>query len=287
MPQHLTVLLGRNKDLLLKFRLRDTPVTNLWIDRMQSRGDYPLDHPDRFYGFGTLEQEQARAVSYIQSCITTINSHETIIHRPFEYTQDCLNYLHNIFERYHGLLDQQNTNYWNRAPIAVRKALAELNLAVHRCETVAKELHPRFVCTWYGLPKTHCIDLDLQDQFNEQSIHFGTVYLNYCEIGKTTEDLANDNDEYIADDAFKPFSHYSADFNVQFCNQDLMPSYGKIQKYIDKHRDFFLAHSITNVYNIKAQPIRLPVADLIYDGNQTQILSDIATRQWVHTVTIE
>jgi hypothetical protein len=57
MPQHLTVLLGRNKDLLLKFRLRDTPVANLWIDRMQSRGDYPLDHPDRFYGFGTLEQE--------------------------------------------------------------------------------------------------------------------------------------------------------------------------------------------------------------------------------------
>ena len=287
MPCYLTVLLGRNKDLLLKFRLRDTPITNLWIDRMQSRGDYPLDHPDRFYGFGTLEQEQARAVSYIQSCITTINSHETIIHRPFEYTQDCLNYLHNIFERYHGLLDQQNSDYWNRAPIAVRKALAELNLAVHRCETVVKELHPRFVCTWYGMPKTHCIDLVLQDQFNEQSIQFGTFYLNYCEIGKTAEDLANDNDEYIADDAFKPFSHYSADFNVQFCNQDLTPSYDKIQKYIDEHRDFFLAHSITNVYNIKARPIRLPVADLIYDGNQTQILSDIATRQWVHKVTIE
>jgi hypothetical protein len=287
MPQHLTVLLGRNKDLLLKFRLRDTPITNLWIDRMQSRGDYPLDHPDRFYGFGTLEQEQEQAVLYIQSCITTINSHETIIHRPFEYTQDCLNYLHNIFERYHGLLDQQNSDYWNRAPIAVRKALAELNLAVHRCETVAKKLHPRFVCTWYGMPKTHCIDLDLQDQFNEQSIQFGTVYLNYCEIGKTTEDLANDNDKYIANDAFKPFSHYSADFNVQFCNRDLTSSYGKIQKYIDEHRDFFLARSITNVYNIKARPIRLPVADLIYDGNQTQILSDIATRQWVHKVTIE
>jgi hypothetical protein len=287
MPQHLTVLLGRDKDLLLKFRLRDTPITKLWVERMQSRAEYPLDHPDRFYGFGTLKQEQARAVSYIQSCITTINSHETIIHRSFEYTQDCLNYLHNIFERYHGLLDQQNTDYWNRAPVAVRKALAELNLAVHRCETVAKEIHPRFVCTWYGMPKIHCVDLGLQDQYNEQSIQFGTVYLNYCEIGKTIEDLTNDNDKYIADDAFKPFSHYSADFNVRFYNQNLTPSYGKIQNYIDKHRDFFLARNITNVYNIQARPIRLPVADLIYNGNQTQILSDIAARQWVHEVTIE
>jgi len=86
MPQHLTVLLGRDKDLLLKFRLRDTPVTDQWVERMQSRDNYPLDHPDRFYGFGTLEQEQVRAVAYIQSCITTINLHETIIHRPFEYT---------------------------------------------------------------------------------------------------------------------------------------------------------------------------------------------------------
>jgi hypothetical protein len=287
MPCHLTVLLGREKDLLLKFRLRDTPITDLWVERMKSRGNYPLDHPDRFYGFSTLEQEQIRAVSHIQSCIATINSHETIIHRPFEYTQDCLNYLHNIFERYHGLLDQQNTDYWNRAPVAVRTALADLNLAVHRCETVAKELHPRFVCTWYGMPKTHCVDSALQDCYNEQSIQFGTVYLNYCEIGKTAEDLTRDNDKYIADDAFKPFSHYSADFNVQFYDQDLTPGYGKIQNYIDQHRDFFLAHSITNVYNIKARPIRLPVADLIYDGNQTQIISAIATRQWVHKVTIE
>jgi hypothetical protein len=287
MPQHLTVLLGRDKDLLLKFRLRDTPVTDLWVERMQSRANYPLDNPNRFYGFGTQEQEQDRAVMYIQNCIATINSHETIIHRPFEYTQDCLNYLHSIFERYHGLLDQQNTDYWNRAPTTVRKALAELNLAVHRCETVAKKIHPKFVCTWFGMPKTHCIDSHLQDQFNEQTIQFGTVYLNYCEIGKTTEDLANDDDKYISNDAFKPFSHYSADFNVRFYDQDLTPSYSKIQHYIDQHRDFFLAHSITNVYNIKARPIRLPVADLIYNGNQTQILSDIAARQWVHEVTIE
>jgi len=286
MPQHMLIRLGQDGELTLEFQIRDTPVAELWVERMQARGDYPLDHPDRFYGFGTLEQEQLRAVEYVQKCIATINAHETIIHRPFEYTQDCLNYLHNIFERYHGLLDQQNTDYWSHAPDAVKKALAELNLAVHRCESVSSGANPRFVCTWYGMPKTHQLDLTLQEQYGDSQIKFGTVYLNYCEIGKTVEDLANDNDKYIGDDAFQPFRHYSADFNIQFHDQDLTDRYGKVQQYIDEHRDFFVARGITNVYNTQARPLRFPVADLIYDGNSDRLLADIAERQLVQQVTI-
>jgi hypothetical protein len=281
------IRLGTDGDLKLKFQIRDTPVAELWVERMQARGDYPLDHPDRFYGFGTLAQEQSRAVEYIQKCIATINAHEPLVHRPFEYTQDCLNYLHNIFEQHHGLLDQQTSDYWSRAPDTVKKALAELNLAVHRCESVAHKTNPRLVCTWYGLPKTNCLDLALQEQYGDNQIKFGTVYLNYCEIGKTVEDLANDNDKYIGDDAFRPFSHYSADFNIQFHDQDLTDRYGKMQRYIDQHRDFFVARGITNVYNTQARPIRLPVADLIDNSNQEQILAQIAKSQWVQQVTIQ
>ena len=287
MPQHRLIRLGQDGDLELKFKIRSTPVAELWVERMQARGHCPLDHPDRFYGFGTPAQEQARAVEYIQSCIAIINSHEVIIHRPFEYTQDYLNYLHNIFEQHHGLLDQQTGDYWSRAPDPVRKALADLNLAVHRCESVRSGANPRFVCTWYGMPKTHQLDQALQDQYTASEVKFGTVYLNYCEIGKTAEDLANDNDKYISNDAFRPFDHYSADFNVQFYDQDLTERYGKVQQYIDQHRDFFLAHSITNVYNTQARPQRFPVADLIYTGNRDQLLADIAKRQWVQQVTIE
>ena len=287
MPQHLVVCLGQAGDLDLRFQIRDTPVAQLWVERMQARGQYPLDHPDRFYGFGTLEEQQFRAIEYIKKCIATINAHEPLIHRPFEYTQDGLNYLHNIFERYHGLLDQQNSDYWKRAPDEVRKALAELNLAVHRCESVASGARPRLVCTWYGMPKTHQLDLALQDRYGDSRLQFGTVYLNYCEIGKTAEDLAQDNDKYIGDDAFKPFGHYSADFNIQFHDQDLTDRYGKIQQYINEHQDFFVARGITNVYNTQARPVRFPVADLIYLGNRDQLLDDIASRQWVQQAIIE
>lgn len=278
---------GQDGDLTLKFQIRNSPVAELWLDRMNSRHTWPLDHPDRFYGFGTPVAERDRAIADIQHCIAVINSHEPIINRQFEYTQDCLNYLHNIFERYHGLLDQQNSPYWQQAPEPVRKALAELNLAVHRCESVASGAQPRFVCTWFGMPKTHRLDPELQGVYGDWRIKFGTVYLNYCEIGKTVEDLAHDNDTYIGDDAFKPFSHYSADFNVAFYDRDLSEIYGSVQRYIDSQRDFFLAHNITGVYNIKAQPLRFPVAELVYAGNREELLFQIARRQWIYEITIE
>jgi hypothetical protein len=283
----LSITLGQKDSISLDFEIRNTPVAQLWVDRMHNRHRWPLDHPDRFYGFNTLEQEQARAKTYIESCIKTINNHRPLINRPFQWTQDCLNYLHNIFEIHHGLLDQQTSDYWQTAPAEVRQALAELNLAVHRCETALQPLKPRFVCTWFGMPKTHQLSTDLQGEYGETQIKFGTVYLNYCEIGKTVEDLEHDNDKYIADDAFCPFGHYSADFNVHFYNDDLSKKYGQIQHYIDQHRDFFLAHGIESVYNVKAQPLRFPVADLIYSGSQIELIEKIATRQWVSKVEIK
>lgn len=283
----LSITLGTTDPLTLQFQIRNTPVAELWRERMQQRISWPLDHPDRFYGFDTLEQEHARAEEYIKQCITIINNHRPLINRPFEWTQDCLNYLHNIFEIHHGLLDQQTSKYWQTADEPARRAIANLNIAVHRCETAMQTLKPRFVCTWYGMPKTHKLSEELQSVYGTWQIEFGTVYLNYCEIGKTAEDLEHDNDKYIADDAFRPFSHYSADFNVQFHDQNLSEKYGRIQRYIDQHQDFFIAQNITSVYNTKAKPLRFPVADLVYTGSREELLANIAQRQWVNKVEIE
>ncbi len=281
------IRLGRDGNLILKFKIRDTPLAELWVDRMTLRHAWPLDHPNRFYGFDTQEQERARAELYIQQCITTINQHRPLIDRSFEWTQDCLNYLHNIFEIHHGLLDQQHSEYWQTADELAKKAIAELNLAVHRCETAMQLPEPRLVCTWYGMPKTQRLAEELQVMYGDWQIKFGTVYLNYCEIGKTVEDLAHDNDKYISDNAFKPFSHYSADFNVSFYNKDLSENYKEVQQYIDEHQDFFVAHNITSVYNVKAQPLRFPVADLIYNESPDNLLLQIAQHQWIHEVIIE
>ena len=285
MPQHLLIHLSQG--LTLQFQIRATPLAELWVERMQARGNYPLDHPDRFYGFGSQLEERIRAEIMIEQCIKTINQHAPVIEREFDWSQDCLNYLHNIFERYHGLLDQQTSEYWQQAPDQVKQALSELNLAVHRCETVLEGTKPRFVCTWFGMPKTKKLDPAQLAQWGATQIQFGTVYLNYCEIGKTVEDLAHDNDKYIGEDAFRPFGHYSADFHVAFFNHDLSFKEPGMQQYIDRHQDFFLAHGITSVYNAIAQPLRFPVADLQYTRQPQQLIQEIARQQRVLKVTIQ
>jgi len=285
--KHLIILLGHSGSMELKFRIRSTALAELWLERMQQRHQYPLDHPDRFYGFNDPAKERSRAVNMIQNCIDIINNHKRIIDREFEYTQDCLNYLHNIFEKYHGLLDQQTSDYWMTAPNDVRTALADLNLAVHRCEHATKSNTQRIVCTWYGLPKTHYLSAELQREYGETTIKFGTVYLNYCEIGKTVEDLTFDNDTYISDQAFRPFSHYSADFKIAFYDRDSTENYLQIQNYIEQHSDFFLAKGITSVYNIQAQPLYFPVADLESSVDQTHLIQQISTQQFVREIKIQ
>ena len=275
----------------LKFRVLDNPIAKLWLDRMSNRGHHPLDHPDRFYGFDSHTDSVDKAVAQIQRCINDINAYEKIIDRNFSNIndQDCLNYLHSIFEQYHGLLDQQDHEFWKRSPVVVRQALAELNLAVHRCESISRGNRPRFVCTWFGMPKTRTISQDLVDLYGQLTPTFGTVCLNYVEIGKTLEDLTQDNDTYISDEAFKPFEHYSADFVVKFFDETDETINAKLQKmrnYYNKHIDFFLNHGYNTFENSRLLPYRLPVAVLETELARDQLIEQIQKRQYISKVYI-
>jgi hypothetical protein len=281
-----------NNTLTLEFQLLDSPFTELWTERMNSRGQYPLDHPDRFYGFNSQEEEARRAEYYICSCIETINNYQSIIDRPFTnyQDQDCLNYLHNIFERYHGQLDQQNTEFWNQAPDEVRQALANLNLAVHRCESIYRGARPRFVCTWYGMPKTLHLPQEHMLKYGTLSTLFGTVYLNYCEIGKTLEDLTVDRDNYIGDNMFKPYDFYSADFVVKFWDdttQEVQNKLQSMQQYYNTHQEFFAKQGYNNFNNPKLLPLRFPVAQLVETMPREQLLEEIKQRQHVSRAYIQ
>lgn len=281
-----------NNTLTLEFQLLDSPIAELWSERMNNRRDYPLDHPDRFYGFSSTEEEVKRAEHYICSCIDTINRYQTIIDRPFTnyQDQDCLNYLHNIFERFHGQLDQQDTEFWNQAAYEVRQALANLNLAVHRCESIDRGARPRFVCTWYGMPKTLHLPQEHMLKYSTMSTFFGTVYLNYCEIGKTLEDLSVDRDNYIGDEMFKPYDFYSADFVVKFWNDSVDEIQNKLltmQEYYNTHQDFFRNRGYTTFNDPRLLPLRFPVAQLVETMPREQLLQEIQQRQHVAKVYIQ
>jgi len=263
--------------ITLRYRLRNNPIVPRWVERVQlAQQQYGIDDPRRFYGFGT--DQTAQALLSINKCIDLINSFEPILDRQLADIgdQDTLNYLHSIFERYHGLLDKQTDSFWNRAPEQVRKALADLNIAVHRCESVIRGRPPSHVVTWFGLPKDHVLK-DEDYAWAEHTWQPGTVFLNYCEIGKTLEELADDQDEYIGADAFQPFRHYSADFVVNFGSRTARQATARhaiMYAYYQQHRAKFAPWQACYTNG------KLPLADL--EGELD--LDAVAGRQMVQSV---
>jgi hypothetical protein len=263
--------------ITINYRLRTHPFVTKWIDCvLRAQQHYNIDDPARFYGFGTLEQQVSASITAINQCADLVAQELAI---PIERRladindQDTLNYLHHIFEVHHGLLDQQHHSS------LANQALCNLNILVHRCESVQRGAKPRHVVTYFGLPKAQQLSDD-DYQWFETATKFGTVYLNYVEIGKTLEDLATDNDQYIDDNAFRPFKNYSADFVVRFWDNDNSEHQHRTHKYYAQHQEFFkrLGYSWPDLAKSLGS---MPLADIV-DGNG--VLAQLETRQWVKSV---
>ena len=280
-------------DLSLQFQVLHTPMAKLWLERMDQRHQWPLDDPKRFYGFTTQQQDEQVALAKIQECVQGINNWQPLVNRTLHtvHDQDTLNYLHNLFEQWHGLLDQHPTHpVYGNIPDEVRRHLANLNIAVHRCESTARGNRPRFVCTWFGMPKTKILPVEVMHEFGTLNPKFGSVCLNYCEIGKTLEDLTQDRDNYISDDAFLPFCHYSADFNVRMHEETadyVADKLVRMQAYYNQHREFFFDQGFVTFQDLRLLPLRFPVAELIETMPRDELLAAISQQQQITQVTIQ
>lgn len=227
----------------VRFRLLDHEVANLWAQAVtDAQRLCNIDDPTRFYGFFDKETEIKNAIVRINTCIDVINNYRPLVERKLYdiNDQDTLNYLHHIFEVYHGLLDKPH-KFYLQSPPNVKKALSDLNILVHRCEATYREYPPRHIVTYFGLPKDRYLKEEHYSLLTNEH-QFGTVFINYVEIGKTLSNLMDDDDHYIAPEAFKPYRHYSADFMVRYWASDpleVKQRNAKIQSYYEAHRDFF------------------------------------------------
>jgi hypothetical protein len=135
------------------------------------------------------------------------------------------------------------------------------------------------------LPKKNKLDeIDFEDM--TCLYKFGGLYLNYVEIGKTIEDLVRDKDEYIDDDAFKPWSHYSADFTVRF--NDIDSDDAEInqilcKKYYDDNYKFFKNLGYAS-YTNQLKPGKIKLGELICDDKE-EVIKSIKQHQYVKSVT--
>ena len=94
-----------------------------------------------------------------------------------------------------------------------------------------------------------------------------------------------DNDQYIHDDAFKPWEYFSADFRVTLSDNDTIES--RINRenclsYFRKHRPFFESRGFKE-YDPRLRPGYIYIGKMIYN-NKESILSEIKKRQYVSAV---
>lgn len=245
MSQVVITLTNGQSDYDLKFDLLPIAIAQKWLHhvRLFTAAGQPWDDDQRFYNFPHGRLGRIETAAKIRELAGIIKQYAPwTIQRSLQadLTQDDLNYLHHVFEQYHGLYDQQHNNeFFTHAPREVQDALGDLNIWIHRYETLGGI--PRFVATWKYKPYR---DVMTDEDLTHFSLHeqWGDLRLNYCEIGKTLYDLWHDNDQHIGQDAFVPQKHFCFDFTVRFSDadqQDIDALEQQIWQYFDQHRDFF------------------------------------------------
>jgi hypothetical protein len=284
-------LTNGKKDYDLQFKLLDTNIAQKWIKHLDlfTQAGFPWDDPKRFYNFPNTEYTEPVVAQKLRDLVATIKNYAPdIIDRQFGdiISQDDLNYLHHIFEVYHGLYDEQDQNsFYKTAPRDVQDALADLNIWIHRYETLGTM--PRFVATWKYKPSRELI---ADEEFALFSLkeEWGDLKLNYCEIGKTLFDLWNDNDQHISKEAFKPLHYFCFDFTVRFSSH---PSeYYETQEraiwdYFDQHSDYF--HSLGyKKYDPKLSLGGITIAKIDQNESRESIIKNISEHQQMKTIKV-
>lgn len=194
-------------DVELAFKVHDTVIAKKWFAELSK--NYNLFENNRFTNWGN-----ASSVDQLNQLIDIINSYQFIIDKKLKdnFNQADFNYFHTFFENLRGEVDQK-TEWFIQAPTDVQASLEQFNILIHQLEANLRTTdHPTCVVTFKNRPK---LELDSQD-----TKHFtfrwitGTVYINYCHVGKTVLDVFKDKDHLAK--AVRPQTHYSADFMIKF-----------------------------------------------------------------------
>jgi hypothetical protein len=294
MYKKLHVTYSGKDDLTLTYNINDTSIAQRWAKLLaESIEKYSIDDPERLYGFDTETLERQRAVDAINKCVDTINDYKPgFVERRMtsELIQDDLNYLHHIFEVYHGMLNEPH-EFYLAAPTEVQQALGQLNIEVHRCEAMAKgtirKMLPTHLVTYYDMPRgpEHRLLEDADYEHFTDFYEFGTVYLLYVEIGKTLQDMSIDNDDHISDEAYKPFRNYASDFVIRYfgTSHETWNNYRKLfRKHYEENQDFYDArYNYSHIYN---RPGNIPLAKLQTHLSPEEVVTEIQKRQFVSNI---
>lgn len=241
------------------FEVFDTDIAQLWANEIKN--NYPLYETDRFTHWPGSKKDETYFEKNLKEHVKIINNYEKIVDLENFDSQGFLNQLHKHFEDMRGHVDY-STDWYKQLPVEIQFSVDKINILIHEYESFLAEKNqpfknPTIVGTFSNRP-THLLKEEHYQYFTHRW-EFGTVYINYCEVGKPLLDVFKDRDDYVGKDAIRPQSTYSADFMIKF--GPTVPEEYALQK----EKEFFNWYD-QQKFNFKHLSLgMIPVAKIAHD----------------------
>lgn len=265
------------------FNLFNTDIARKWEHEIKQ--EYTIFENDRFTGWPDTIRTKKWYSDELNRHIQTINDYQpdTINLKAYENMDtDHANKLHKYFELLRGGV-LTPTTFFTNSPEHVQDAIQQFNIMIHAYEKIAfSPLKSPTITTTFN-----CFRHELSDEDYDHFTYdwkYGTIYINYCEVGKHLLELYLDNDDIVGDDNIRPLKYYSADFKIKF-GADSSPARleqftNDFESWFDNNKTYF--ESI-NIHKDKYRALGLiPVASINREASgfltytDTDIIEELA-----------
>ena len=266
------------------FNINDTPIAIKWSETI--RAEPEIFENNRFTGWPNGNSIHDYIV-LINNCIGTINGYRQVIHHNAydTMTAEHTNILHKYFEVLRGgVLDP--AEFFTSSPTVVQEALEQYNIYIHALEKQQQKLFlsPTITVT-FNSPR-YLLEPEDYQHFT-YDWQYGTVYINYCEVGKHLLELFIDNDEVVGENNIRPLCFMKADFKVKFSTVNDPLKYGLFKDKVDNW--LTLNHNRFNDLGIKPERYALgliPVATIAESTDMFDLINELKSYSHVESVRI-
>jgi hypothetical protein len=284
------------QDRNIFFDIFDNTISQKWAAEIAK--NYDLFETDRFSNWPDSPRDKNYFVSMLNKQIDTVNSYyPNLINTHVENNpdQETMNHLHTFFEKLRGPIGGES-DWFKSANIEAQDAICQFNIIIHEYEHYSfnEEMMPlinhpyaMIVGTYKDRPRYELTDNDYDHYtFNWR---FGTVYINYCEVGKPLLDVFKDHDEVVGDNNIKPLRYYSADWQIKFGPDTLdwvyAQRFNEFKQWFERKSNYFNQLGIS--WGPKIALGMIPVAQLNIESsdfkglNKTEIVKKLSLFQTI------
>lgn len=211
-------LTNGSTDRDIYFDLIENNISQRWFSTLEKKSNC-IQEDDRFTNWPNSYKDSNFFIHELNQQIDIINEDRHFVFHKLTTTssQEQMNILHKYFEDLRGPRNI-GTPWYNSSPDHVKAAVDRFNILIHEYEQFLRNstivYSPCVVCTFKSPDRYELLEMDYKLFTFKWT--FGTMYINYCEVGKSLLDVFKDSDMILGNENIRPQQYWNADFMIKF-----------------------------------------------------------------------